>query len=86
MYDFEKIKKELVSIKTKFIFPKYIRDYVEYDTDVCLDENEISPENGEPHIKQQGLVLSEEQMDLLAKKISKEMEKVLKKLLKEKKS
>ncbi|MGC9781336.1 MAG: hypothetical protein HZR80_18995 [Candidatus Heimdallarchaeota archaeon] len=84
IYDFEKMKKELDSIKTKFSFPKYFSENVEYETDNNMEDNDLSQENGKFQIKQQVLFLPEEQIDLLAKKIGKEMEKVLKKLMKDK--
>jgi len=83
LYDNNKIHQEISKIKTKYVINKALSDdhiSVE-DFEAHMDEEIESISSDE--VKQY-LTLSEEQMDLLAKKISKEIEKVLKKLMKDK--
>ena len=82
IYNYDKILDQLNKLRTQFVIQKEIRsDYISREEfeDYTDDEFEDSVEGGEL------IVLSEDQMDLLAKKIGIEMEKVLRKIMKEKK-
>lgn len=82
LFDFDKIIEQLDKIETQFVVKKDI-EYISSEDSVLYIDEESDDFGSE--LNGQFLTLSEDQMDLLAQKIGKEMEKVLKKLMKEKK-